>query len=163
MLTDFRRLLGLLKTNDVDFILIGGVAGNALGSVRTTVDLDIVYRRTDDNHERLTNALAAINPTLRGAPPGLPFRFDRETIKRGLNFTLSTDAGAIDLLGEVIGGGTFDQLLPGTLDVEVLGVQCKCVDLNTLIHLKRSAGRPKDFDAIATLEALLDERTRVSE
>ncbi|MCY4660614.1 MAG: hypothetical protein OXF93_12495 [Acidobacteria bacterium] len=38
------------------------------------------------------------------------------------------------------------------------GVTCRCVTLDRLIHLKRSAGRVKDFEAIAELEALRDER-----
>jgi hypothetical protein len=41
---------------------------------------------------------------LRGAPPGLPFRWEVDTIARGLNFTLTTDLGAIDAHGEIVGG-----------------------------------------------------------
>jgi predicted nucleotidyltransferase len=77
----------------------------------------------------------------------------------GLNFTLTTSAGAIDLLGEVIGGGSYEELLPRTEEVTLFGASFRCVDLPTLIHLKRAAGRPKDFEAIAELEALLEERT----
>ena len=33
-----------------------------------------------------------------------------------------------------------------------------CVDLPTLIRLKRAAGRPKDFEAIAELELLLERK-----
>jgi hypothetical protein len=40
---------------------------------------------------------------LRGAPPGLPFRFDEAKIQSGLNFTLSTSLGDLDLLGEITG------------------------------------------------------------
>jgi hypothetical protein len=32
-----------------------------------------------------------------------------------------------------------------------------CLDLDTLIRVKRAAGRPKDFEAIAELEALREE------
>jgi hypothetical protein len=38
---------------------------------------------------------------LRGAPPGLPFQWDERTIKAGLNFTLTSTVGDLDLLGEV--------------------------------------------------------------
>ena len=40
------------------------------------------------------------------------------------------------------------------------GVTCRCVTLEQLIHLKRSAGRIKDLEAIAELEMLRDERDR---
>jgi hypothetical protein len=57
-------------------------------------------------------ALAPHHPYLRGAPPGLPFDWAEETLKRGLNSTLTTDLGPIDLLGEIAGGGAYDDLLP---------------------------------------------------
>jgi hypothetical protein len=34
------------------------------------------------------------------------------------------------------------------------------VDLEMLIHLKRAAGRPKDLERIAELEALAEERRK---
>ena len=52
--------------------------------------------------------MGPLKPYLRGAPPGLPFRFDADTLSRGLNFTLTTSLGWIDLLGEITGGGRFD-------------------------------------------------------
>lgn len=157
-MTDFGRLLGALATHDVRFIIIGGFAATAHGSAFLTVDLDIVYDRAADNVDRLVTALAPLEPYLRGAPPGLPFRLDASTIARGLNFTLTTRAGDLDLLGEATGGGTYDALLASTEIREVLGVACRFVDLEMLIRLKRAAGRPKDLERIAELEALRAER-----
>lgn len=79
-------------------------------------------------------------------------------MQRGLNFTLTTRVGDLDLLGEVTGGGTFEQLQPYTIVLEIFGFQCLCLDLPQLIQTKRAAGRPKDFEAIAELEILLEER-----
>ena len=79
-------------------------------------------------------------------------------IGRGLNFTLTTTLGAIDLLGEIAGGGTYEQLLPDTDEVTAFEMTCRCVTLDRLIHLKRAAGRVKDLEAIAELETLRDER-----
>ncbi len=39
----------------------------------------------------------------------------------------------------------------------------RCVDLPTLIRIERAAGRPKDLDAVAELEALAEERARRGE
>ena len=58
----------------------------------------------------LVKALAPLRPYLRGAPPGLPFSFDETTVQRGLNFTLVTTFGPLDLFGELTGGGTYDKL-----------------------------------------------------
>jgi hypothetical protein len=156
--TDFARLLSCLTAGQVEFIIIGGFAATAHGSAHVTVDLDVVYRRTADNVGRLAGALAPLSPYLRGAPRGLPFSFDAATIERGLNFTLTTSAGDLDLLGEVAGGGAYDALLPHSEVRELLNLECRFVTLEMLIRLKRAAGRPKDLERVAELEALWQER-----
>jgi hypothetical protein len=155
---NFREILPLLVQHKVDFILIGGGAATVHGLSRTTFDVGVVYARDEANLQRLVSALEDHAPYLRGAPPGLPFRWDLATLKRGLNFTLTTDLGNLDLLGEVAGGGDFARLLPHTHQLTVFGITCPVVTLSMLIHLKRAAGRPKDIETIAQLEALREER-----
>jgi hypothetical protein len=159
-MTDFARLLEVLTTGGVEFVVIGGMAAVAHGSAHVTVDLDIVYGRSPDNIARLASALAPLRPYLRGAPPGLPFQLDAETIRRGLNFTLVTAAGDLDALGEATGGGTYEALLPRSEPRRLYGLEVRFVDLQTLIHLKRAAGRPKDLERIAELEAIAEERRK---
>jgi len=156
-MTDFRGLLEALCREGVEFILIGGMAARVHGSARLTEDLDLVYSRDPKNLARLACALKDLEPYLRGAPPGLPFRWDERTLRMGLNFTLKTTLGDIDLLGEVAGGGTYPDLLPHTEEIRLFGLSCRCVDLTTLIRLKQAAGRPRDLEAIAELEAILEE------
>ena len=151
------RLVGVLVESGVEFILVGGVAATIHGAARLTEDLDIVYRRTPENLDRLAAALNDLHPYLRGMPPGLPFRLDARTLHHGLNFTLSTDLGALDLLGEITGGGGYEALYPATSEITVFGLTCRVLNLQRLIEVKRAAGRPKDFEAIAELEALADE------
>lgn len=157
---DVERAFEVLSRGAVEFIVVGGVAARAHGSARLTNDLDVVYRRTLENIERLAAALAPYQPYLRGAPPGLPFRWDADTILRGLNFTLTTSFGDLDLLGEVTGGGGYEALLPDSFRVAAFGLDVSCLELAPLIRVKRAAGRPKDLEAIAELEALLEERDR---
>lgn len=159
-MTDFRALLRALSMNGVEFVIVGGAAAIAHGSARLTQDLDIVYRRGRANHQRLIDALGGLHPYLRGAPPGLPFRWDLETLGHGLNFTLVTDQGDIDLLGEIVGGGAYEQLAPKSVRIELFDVECLCLDLEPLIRAKRAAGRPKDLEVIAELEKLLEIRRR---
>jgi len=155
--TDFHALIRLLTENKVEFIVVGGAAATAHGSARLTVDLDIVYRRSGENIVRIVSALDPLEPYLRGAPPGLPFDWSEETIRKGLNFTLTTTLGALDLLGEIAGGGNYEALLGDTVRLSVAGVDCLCLNLRQLIQVKRAAGRPKDFDAIAELEVIEEE------
>lgn len=158
METDLRGLIRTLSQGGVEFIIVGGAAAIGHGSARLTYDLDIVYRRTAANISRLVLALSPFEPYLRGAPPGLPFRWSDETISKGLNFTLITTLGAIDLLGEITGGGSFENIQPHSLTLNLYGAECLCLGIEWLIKVKRAAGRPKDFEAIAELEAIMEER-----
>jgi predicted nucleotidyltransferase len=158
---NFREILPLLIRNNVRFIVIGGGASIAHGLARPTYDVDVVYARDPENIGNLAKCLEDRQPYLRGAPEGLPFRWDERTIRSGLNFTLITSLGDLDLLGEVSGGGMYEQLLPFSEEMEAFGVRCRFVTLERLIQLKRAAGRPKDLEVIAQLQALLEERRKM--
>ena len=156
-MTDYRGLLETLAKGGVDFILVGGLAATVHGSARLTHDVEVVYSRAPRNPARLVAALGPIQPYLRGAPPDLPFRWDNETLAKGLDFTLSTKLGDLDLFGEIAGGGTFEELADHAVKVQLFGVDIRCLDLPTLIRVKRAAGRPQDLEIVAELEALLEE------
>jgi hypothetical protein len=89
-MTDFAGVIRTLVDARVDFIIVGGVAATVHGSARLTRDVDVVYARSPENMGRLVDALAPHNPYLRGAPQGLPFLWDLNTIQRGLNFPLTS-------------------------------------------------------------------------
>jgi predicted nucleotidyltransferase len=155
---DFARVLGVLHDHGARVVLVGGVAGRLHGAARMTDDIDFVYDRSDDNLDRLVNALAPYAPYLRGAPPGLPFEWSARTLRAGLNFTLQTTLGPIDLLGEITGGGRYENVLAQSIEGMVFGVPLRVLSLPSLIAVKRAAGRPKDLEAIAELELLSEEQ-----
>ena len=124
-MSGLERLLGALSDAEVEFILIGGVAARAHGSARITQDVDVSYGRREENLVRLIGALAPFTPYLRDAPAGLPFEWSARTLRAGLNFTLTTTAGDIDLLGEVTGGGRYSDLFDHTIDVTLFGLDQK--------------------------------------
>lgn len=152
---DFAAVLRALADAGVRFIIVGGAAATAHGSARLTQDLDVVYRRDAENLRRLAGALEPHEPYLRGVQPGLPFALDEDTLARGLNFTLVSKLGDLDLLGEIVGGGGFDDLIEDSIEIELFGVRCHCLGLRKLIEVKRAAGRPKDLESLAELEELL--------
>ena len=77
--TRFAELLRALGSENVQFVVIGGLALTLRGSSRVTYDLDICYARSTDNLERLARAVAPYHPRLRGAPDDLPFLWDALT------------------------------------------------------------------------------------
>lgn len=162
-MTAFKELIERLTDEGVEFIIVGGFAGTVHGATRSTEDLDVIYRQTPENIQRVVRAIDPLKPYPRGAAAGLPFRFDQPAIAFGSNFTLTTTLGFIDLLGDITGGGSYAQLLPFAIPITLFGRNCLCLDLPKLIQVKRAAGRPKDYDAIAELEALLEERKNPSQ
>jgi predicted nucleotidyltransferase len=157
-MTDFRAILDALVNANAEFVIVGGLAATVHGSARLTQDIDVVYARSETNLERLANSLAPLAPYPRGAPAGLPFEWSVATLRGGLNFTLTTTAGGIDLLGEITGGGVYEDLLPHTVEIQLFGHPCLCLELEWLIRTKRAAGRPRDFETVAELLALREER-----
>lgn len=153
---DLEKTLRLLADSGIEFVIIGGIAASIHGSAQATFDLDVCYERGDDNLERLADSLSPLHPQLRGAPAGLPFIWDAETLRRGLNFTLRTDLGDLDLIGEVPGVGVYEHVRRASVTLPLFGVECAVLSLDGLIAAKRAAGRAKDKLMLPELEALLD-------
>ena len=154
---DPRPILDVLVAHEVDFVLIGGLAAIAHGSSRATFDLDVAYARSDENLERLAGALMDLGATLRGAQPGLPFRPDSQTLRRGLNFTFTTRAGPLDILGEPAGAPRYEELRRRSSIERISEVPIRVSSIDDLIAMKEAAGRPHDKVAAAELRVISDE------
>src|ERR1700693_611798 len=124
----------------VDFVVIGGVAATFHGSVRVTYDLDICYSRVTSNVRRLLAALAPFHPRPRAFAEDLPFRWEDATVRNSTILTLRTDLGEIDLLAEVEGLGSYNEVKAHSLVVNAFGRQIGTLDLRSLIVAKRAAG-----------------------
>lgn len=148
------KIAELFARHGVEHIVIGGQAAYLHGSPQITFDTDLCYRRSADNLERLAAALKEIHPTLRGAPPGLPFILDEKSLALGSNFTFNTDYGPLDLLGWVEPFSDYESILPRAVEYDLGTVRLKVIDLDDLITIKRHIRRPKDQAALFQLEAI---------
>lgn len=149
-----RELLARLAEHQVRFAVIGGVALIARGVQRATEDLDVAYARDRENLKHLAEALAPLHPRLRGVPADLPFVLDEASLRSGLNFTLDTDLGPLDLFGEVPGLGTFDHVDAASSELEIAGARVLVLTLDGLERAKRAAGRPKDIVDLGYIRSL---------
>jgi len=150
-------LIGALTRSEVDFVVIGGVAGGSYGSAFTTFDLDVAYARDPENLERLAVVLQSLGAVLRGAPRGLPFQLDAETLRQGMNFTFDTKLGPLDILGEPSGAPPYDKLRADATIIEVRGSTVRVASLDHLIAMKEAAGRTKDKLMATEYRVLSDE------
>lgn len=166
---NLEKILPVLVQEEVEFVIVGGVAAVIYGSAHLTSDLDICYGRKKENLSRLVKAIEPYNPQLRLSEkqteglPKLPFIWDLQTLRNGLNFTLRTDLGDLDLLGEITGIGNFEQVKQDASSISIFGIDCLVVSLEKLIKAKQAAGRPKDLLILPELRGLLEIQNKSQE
>lgn len=147
-------LLRALVEAELDFVVIGGVAAVAHGSVTLTQDLDIVFAPDEENAERLGRVLVAVDARLRGVADDVPFVPDGRTLRQVRVLTLDTPAGPLDVMAQPDGAPAYDRLRDRAARSQLAGVTVLVASLEDLIAMKQAAGRPKDLVAVEELEAI---------
>jgi hypothetical protein len=153
-----RPIFDALIRHDVDFVVIGGMAGILRGSSYPSFDVDIAYARARANLEKLAAALNELGATLRGAPPDVPFILDAETLENGAHFTFATPYGPLDILSEPDGAPRYDELKRSAGEpLELEGAKVLAASLDHLIAMKDASGRTKDRLMATEYRTLADE------
>jgi hypothetical protein len=152
----FAEILHLLVTNEVEFIVVGMTAGILQGAPVTTIDLDVVHRRTSENVARLLRVLVGLDAVYRHDPRKLR---PRESHLMGPGHQLlTTNHGDLDCLGTIGESIGYEDLLERTVTMSLsAGKTIRVLSLPALIEAKERAGRPKDLAALPVLRATLDE------
>lgn len=151
-------LLRELSGRNIEYVVVGGMAGVLHGAPVVTADVDIVHNRTDENVEKLLALLSELNAT---------FRHDNRKLKPTASHLqgkghvlLITSLGPLDVLCEV-SDQSYATLISDSVEMDLgKGQRCRVVSLATLIALKEAAGREKDKLALPTLRATLEEKQR---
>jgi predicted nucleotidyltransferase len=151
-----RRLIEVLADGKVKFVIVGMVAGNLHGSQFVTEDLDLVYDTSTENVERLTTALASLEPRVAEQWPleGSEGSFTPQTLATERSTTVITSEGEIDLLARIDGVGEYDEVVKASEDVVVDGRAVRVISLQGLIETKRASGREKDRLHLPELELI---------
>jgi hypothetical protein len=158
---DAGAIVQVLQQHEVEFVVIGGIAGQLWGSPTITQDLDICYAREKTNLEHLAAALRELNAKLRGVKEDVPFRLDARTLFNGDSFTFTTDFGALDCLATPSGTSGYNDLKQGAETMPVGGGRkVRVCSIDDLIRMKRAAGRNKDLLDLENLGALRDVRSQ---
>jgi hypothetical protein len=153
-------ILTALNEEGVDYVVIGGIAGNLHGSSYPTFDLDVAYARDRANLDRLVKALGPMEVKLMNAPPDLPFVLDAATLANGANFTFDTRYGRFDILAHIPGVSSYEELCSAALVSEAEGIPIRVASIDHLIAMKRAAGRIKDRLMVEEYLVIADEQER---
>ena len=157
----FAETLRLLARNEVEFVVVGMTAGVLQGAPVTTLDLDVVHRRTPENVRRLLRVLDELEAVYRHDSRGL--RPKESHLASAEHQLLSTKNGDLDCLGVIDDGRSYEDLQADTLKLELGGgFTIQVLSLAELLAMKERSGRPKDLAVLPVLRATLDETRRRS-
>jgi hypothetical protein len=155
----FAEILRLLATEEVEFLVVGMTAGILHGAPVTTLDLDVVHRRTPENVARLLRVLSSLGAVYRHDPRRI--RPAESQLLSAGHQILTTALGDLDCLGTIDQDRGYEDLIGQTVEMKLAGgLTVRVLGLPALIEAKARAGRPKDLAALPVLRATLEERDR---
>jgi hypothetical protein len=147
---DAERILETLAEHGVDYVIIGGIAVQTHGHVRTTVDIDVLPRPDPSNMVRLADALNALDARVLN-PGRADLKIDANMLPRATLWQFATRHGGIDVVHDAPGAPPFDELRRRALQVRLGDVQLAVAGRDDLISMKRASARPVDLEDIAAL------------
>jgi hypothetical protein len=152
---DAERILAVLGEHEVDYVIVGGLAVQTHGHVRTTVDIDVYPRPTPANMARLAEALNALGAEVLN-PGSERLRIDAKMLPRATLWQFDTRHGAIDVLHNAPGAPPYDELRARALVIRLGELELAVASLDDLIGMKRASARPVDLEDLAALTQLDD-------
>ena len=149
---DAERILQALSRHDVDYVIVGGLAVQTHGHVRTTVDIDIYPRPEPENLARLADALNSLDArVLNPGSDGLTI--DARMLPRATMWQFTTRHGAVDVLHDAPGAPSYAELRARALEIGLGDLELAVAGLDDLISMKRASARAVDLEDIAALTA----------
>jgi hypothetical protein len=161
---DFGSVLQALIDANVEFVVVGELEA-ALNKVSGTMfGLEVVYRRTSENVDRILPVLDALDAMYR-VQPERRLRPTTSALLSAGHQKLLTRYGPLDLLGTIGEALGYEELVPRSTEMLIAeGVRARILNLETLIEVKEQLSGEKDRAMLPLLRHALEEskRTRTS-
>jgi predicted nucleotidyltransferase len=142
---DFREFIQALNDNKVEYVLVGGYSVILYGYSRTTGDMDIWVRKSEENYRSIKMAFDQF---------GMPvFDMTADNFLYNPNFDVFVFGNppvSIEILTNVK-GLAFDDAFPRSEWREVEGLSVRLINYHDLLKSKKSAGRNKDINDLENL------------
>jgi len=147
---DAERILAALASRGVDYVIVGGLAVQTHGHVRTTVDIDVLPRPDRANMKRLADALNSLGAEILN-PGSELMKIDATTLPLASLWQFATRHGAVDVLHDAPGAPSYDALRGRALEIQLGDLTLAVAGLDDLISMKRASARQVDLEDIAAL------------
>lgn len=155
-------IFATLAKHEVEYVLIGGLAGVLHGSTALTNDADILPEKTDDNLAKLGAALVDLAARLRSPddPEGIPFDPHPTLLSSMAMLNMTTRCGDLDLSFTPAAMDDYKAVSSRAVRYDIAGIQVMVAALDDIIRSKEAAGRDKDEATLPILRALREEIER---
>jgi hypothetical protein len=147
---DAERILVVLAAHSVDYVIVGGLAVQTHGHVRTTVDIDIFPQPEPSNLARLADALNALEARVLN-PGSEEAVIDAALLPRAVLWQFATRHGALDVIHEAPGAPPYEELRRRALEIRLGDMDIAVAGRDDLISMKRASARPVDLEDLAAL------------
>lgn len=138
---DLGALIEGLTRAGVDFIIVGGMAAVVQGAPVTTMDVDIVHSRSNENIAKLSHYLKSVEAIYR-RPDDRIIEPEKDDLSGKGHVLLSTRLGPLDVLAVIEGGNGYEDLLEYTVEMEFKGRLVRVLSLEKMIDLKENSTDP---------------------
>lgn len=140
---DFKELLGLLSANQVEYLVVGGFALGFHGAPRSTGDIDIWIRASEENAKRMENVLNQFGLSSLGYRTS--YFLDKNSV-----IQLGVPPVRIDIMMD-ISGVEFNDAYKNRAITENAGMVINYISKEDFIKNKKASGRLKDLADIESI------------
>jgi len=157
----YLNLFKALKTHNIDYLLVGGLAMNLHGVPRMTMDVDLVIALDSGNIAKLASCAKEL-----GLYPNVPVKLEdlADADKRDA-LLAEKNLIALSLISNIPATPTVDIVIHHPLDFQkafakavqrdISGTPVMLASIEDMIALKKAAGRAQDLSDITHLERFL--------
>ena len=145
----YEEILRAFQKQKVKYVLVGGVAANLLGLMRSTADLDILVEMSDDNLKKIVKILKRRGYCVK--QPVDPMKIaDKKTREdwirnkhmKAFNFYKEDELKEVDIIIE--SPISFEEARTSAVRIKVDAFTLPVISIDKLIKMKRKTGRAVD-------------------
>lgn len=155
----YEEIFKEFKKQKVKYVIVGGIAVNLLGSLRSTADIDILVEMSDDNLRKIVTILK--KKGYRVKQPVDPMKMaDKKTredwIKnkhmKAFNFYKEDGIKEVDII--IDSPVSFEEAKKRAIHIKSGNITLPVISIDNLIKMKRKTGRNVDKLDIADLKKI---------
>ena len=155
----YGEILREFQKEKVRYVIVGGIAVNLLGSLRSTADMDIVVKMSNDNLRKVVSILKRKGYHVK--QPVDPMGIANEKIRhewihnkhmKAFNFYKEDELKEVDIIIE--SPVSYEEAKKGALKIKIEDTILPVISIDNLIKMKRNTGRSVDKFDIGELKKI---------